>query len=91
MVDEVGYFGLTDGVACDGLGWGEEDGDVVLADARDERLDDAFGVEAEILQACADGRVGLADVGGAPLVFRPRRMGGDNDRVISREQPIRLV
>lgn len=38
VVDEVGYFGLADGAACDGLGRGEQDGDVVVADARYERL-----------------------------------------------------
>jgi len=50
---------------------------------RDERLDDAFRIEAEVLQASAERPVGLADVGGAPLIFRPRRPGGDHDRVVS--------
>ena len=53
-VREVGYLGLPAGTARDGFGGGEEDGDVVLADVRDERLDDAFCIEAEVLQASAE-------------------------------------
>jgi len=66
VFDEAGQLGFAAGAKRAGFVAGKQDGGVVLADARDERLDGAFGVEAEVLQASAERPVRTVSFGSGP-------------------------
>ena len=53
-LDEDGELGFAAGAKRAGFLAGEQDGGAVLADVRDQRLDGAFGIEAEVLQPSAE-------------------------------------
>jgi hypothetical protein len=57
-LNEGGELGVAAGAKRSGFLAGEQDGRVVLADVRDERLDGAFGVEAEVFQAARNDLLG---------------------------------